>query len=90
MAKSSGESLIKHLKEVKGFSRKKAEENIKYFKKQVYFKFWEIVLDSLKVAASKGMLVKILGHEEPKLLFPRIVFNAVDDPAQHEISSIKC
>ena len=89
MAKSSDESLIKHLKEVKRFSRKKAEENIKYFKKQVYFKFWEIVLDSLKVAASKGMLVKILGHEEPKLLFPRIVFNAGDDPAQHEIASIK-
>ena len=86
----SEESLIKHLMEIVGFGRKRAEDNIKYFKKQVYFKFWETVLDPIKVAAKKGMLVKILGHEEPKLLFPRIVFNAGDDPAQHEIASIKC
>ena len=32
----------------------------------------------------------MLGHEKPKLFALRIAFNAGDDPAQHEIASIKC
>jgi hypothetical protein len=36
------------------------------------------------------MKVKILGYEDDKILFPRIAFHAGDDPAQHEIASIKC
>ena len=86
----SDEALITHFKEVKSFSRTKAIENIKYFKKQVFFKFWEMVLDSIKAAANRGILVKILGHGDPKLLFPRIAFHAGDDPAQHDIAAIKC
>ena len=82
--------LIKHLHEVKRFSRTNCEENIKYFKKQVFFKFWEVTLHSIKTAATRGILVKIIGHEEPKILFPRIAFHAGDDPAQHEVAAIKC
>ena len=54
-------------------------KNIIFFKKQIFFKFWEVVLDSIKAAATRGMLVKI----------SRIAFHAGDDPAQHEVSSIK-
>ena len=86
----SDEILIKHLHEVKRFSRTKCEENIKYFKKQVFFKFWEVTLHSINTAANRGILVKIIGHEEPKILFPRIAFHAGDDPAQHEVAAIKC
>jgi len=86
----SDKTLINHLHEFVGLCRSKSKENIQYYKKQIYFKFWEIVLDSLKVAAHKGLLVKVLGHKEPKLFSPRIAFNAGDDPAQHEIASIKC
>jgi hypothetical protein len=86
----SDQILIKHLKEVKGFSTTKCMENIIFFKKQIFFKFWEVVLDSINAAAKRGMLVKILGHEEPKVLYPRIAFHAGDDPAQHEVASIKC
>ena len=86
----SDEILIKHLHEVKRFSRSKCEENIKYFKKQVFFKFWEVTLHSIKTAATRGILVKNIGHEEPKILFPRIAFHAGDDPAQHEVAAIKC
>ena len=84
------ESLIKHLNEVKGFCKTKCEEIVKYFKKQVFFKFWELVLDSIKAASNRGILVKILGHEEPKILFPRIAFHIGDDPAQHDVAAIKC
>jgi hypothetical protein len=84
------ESLIKHLNEVKGFCKTKCEEIVKYFKKQVFFKFWELVLDSIKAVSNRGILVKILGHEEPKLLFPRIAFHIGDDPAQHDVAAIKC
>ena len=51
---------------------------------------WEVVLDSINAAAKRGMLVKILGHEVPKVLNPRIAFHAGDDPAQHEVAAIKC
>jgi hypothetical protein len=85
----SDQILIKHLMEVKGFSKTKCLENISYFKKQIFFKFWEAVIDSISAAATRGMLVKILGHEEPKVLFPRVAFHAGDDPAQHEVAGIK-
>jgi len=58
----SDQVLIKHLQETKGFSKTKCEENIKYFKKQIFFKFWEVVLDSINAAASRGVLIKILGY----------------------------
>jgi len=34
--------------------------------------------------------VKICGHEEPQILFPRIAFHAGDEPAQYEVAAIKC
>ena len=75
----SDQILIKHLIEVKGFSKTKCLENISYFKKRIFCKFWEAVIDSINAAATRGMLVKI----------SRIAFHAGDDPAQHEISSNK-
>ena len=90
MSDISDQVLIRHLNENVKMSRTKCDENIKYFKKQIYFKFWEVVLNSINAAAKYGMMVKILGHKDPKLLFPRIAFHAGDDPAQHEIASIKC
>jgi len=45
---------------VKGFSKTKCMDNIAFFKKQIFCKFWETVLDS------------------------------INDPAQHEVASIKC
>ena len=86
----SDQVLIKHLQETKDFSKTKCEENIKYFKKQIFFKFWEVVLESINAAANRGVLVKILGYNEPKILYPRIAFHAGDDPAQHEVAGIKC
>ena len=71
----SDQILIKHLMEVKRFSKTKCLENISYFKKQIFFKFWEVVIDSVNAAATGGMLVKILGHEEPKVLFPRTSYS---------------
>ena len=59
-------------------------------KNKYFFKFWEVVLDSINAAASRGVLIKILGYNEPKILFPRIAFYAGDDPAQHEVAGIKC
>ena len=43
-----------------------------------------MALDSIKAAANRGILVKILGHGDPKLQFPRIAFHAGD------IAAIKC
>jgi hypothetical protein len=87
----SDQVLIKHLQEVnKGLSRTRCEDNIKFFKRQIFFKFWEVTLNSINAAANRGIFVKILGHEEPQILFPRIVFHAGDDPAQHEVAAIKC
>ena len=54
----SDEALITHFKEVKSFSRTKAIENIKYFKKQVFFKFWEMVLDSIKLHQIVGFWLR--------------------------------
>ena len=86
----SDDLLIKHLNEVVGLSKTKCEENIRYFRKRVFFKFWELVLESIKVASDRGILVNILGFEEPLLLFPRIAFHAGDDPAQDEVAGITC
>jgi len=61
--------LIKHLMEVKGFSKAKCMENIAFFKKRIFFKFWEADLDSINAAANRGMLAEILGDKEPKILF---------------------
>jgi len=60
------------------------------FKKHIFCKFWEVVLGSINAEANREKLVKILGHEEPKVLFPQIAFHAGDDPSQHEVASIKC
>jgi hypothetical protein len=90
LSEVSEESLILHLMEFAKLCKTTSEENVKYYKKQIVFKFWESAIESLKAAANRGMLVKILGHEEPKLLFPRIAFIIGDDPAQHEVTGIKC
>ncbi len=86
----SDQVLIKHLQEVKKICRTRCEENVKFFKRQIFYKFWEVTLDSINAAANRGISVKILGHEESKILFPRIVFHAGDHPAQHEVAGIKC
>ena len=43
--------LIRHLNENVKMSRTKCDESTKYFKKQIYFKFWEVVLNSINAAA---------------------------------------
>jgi len=65
-------------------------ETVAFFEKQIFCKFWELVLGSINAATNRGILVKILGHEKPNVLFPRVLFYASDDPAQHEVTSIKC
>jgi len=84
----SDQVLIKHLQEVnKGLSRTRCEDNIKFFKRQIFFKFWEVTLNSINAAANRGIFVKILGHEEPQILFPRIVFHAGDLPLNVAVMS---
>jgi len=57
------------------------------FQKRV---FLGVVVDSINAAASRGILVKILEHEEPKVLYTRLAFHAGDNHAQHEINLTKC
>jgi hypothetical protein len=90
LANISEEELIKHLMTVKGFNRTWSEENVKWFKKKIFYTFWEKVLEKIKSAANSGVLVKILGIKEPQAIYPRIAFHAGDDPAQHEVVGIKC
>ena len=90
LANISEEELIKHLMTVKGFNRTWSEENVKWFKKKIFYTFWGNVLEKIKSAANSGILVKILGIKEPQAIYPRIAFHAGDDPAQHEVVGIKC
>ena len=94
LADISEEVLITHLgnlNNVNGkLSRTKCEANIKWFKKNIFFTFWKNVLDKINSASITGILVKILGIKEPKVIYPRISFHAGDDPAQHEVVGIKC
>ena len=90
LADISDEELIKHLMEVKKFSRSKSEANIRWFRKKVFYTFWGKVLDKINSAANRGILLKILGIKEPQPIYPRIAFHAGDDPAQHEVVGIKC
>ena len=41
------------------------------------FTFWKNVLDKINSASITGILVKILGIKEPKVIYPRISFHAV-------------
>jgi hypothetical protein len=52
--------------------------------------FWELTFDSINADANRGISVRILCHEESKILFPRIIFHAGDHSAQHEVAGIKC
>jgi len=74
----SDQVLIKHLQEIKKICRTRCEQNIKFFKRQIFFKCWEVVLDSINAAANRRISVKMLGHVESKILFPRVVFHAGD------------
>jgi len=65
LSDTSDQVLIKHLQEVKKICRTRCEENIKFFKRQIFFKFWEVTfLDSINAAANRGISVNIVGHEE--------------------------
>ena len=64
------------------------QENVKWFKKKIFYTFWEKVTEIIKSAANSGVLVKRLGIKEPQTIYPRIAFHAGDDPAQHEVVGI--
>ena len=82
--------LIHHLVTVCKMSATKAKENIVLFKKNVFLEFWKLCIETIQLSASRGMEMKILGHEGTKIFYPRIAFHIGDDPAQHEVASIKC
>ena len=54
----SDEALITHFKEVKSFSRTKAIENIKYFKKQVFLNFGKWYWIQLKLQQIVGFWLR--------------------------------
>ena len=82
--------LINHLMTVCKMASSKAKDNIAYFKKQLFLEFWKLCIDTMKEATNLGMKLKILGQEGTKIFFPRIAFLIGDDPAQHDVASIKC
>jgi hypothetical protein len=82
--------LINHLVTVCKMASSKAKDNIAYFKKQLFLEFWKLCIDTMKEATNLGMKLKILGQEGTKIFFPRIAFLIGDDPAQHDVASIKC
>jgi len=63
----SEEELIKHLTEVKKFSRSKSEANIRWFKQIIFCTFWGKVLYKINSTANSGKLVKILGIKNFRL-----------------------
>jgi len=60
----SDQVLMKHLQEVKKICRTRCEENVIFFKRQIFYKFRDFTLDSINAATNRGISVKILGHEE--------------------------
>ena len=82
--------LINHLVTVCRMSSTKAKENIAFFKKQIFFEFWQQCLETIQPAANRGIELKILGQYQTRIFYPRIAFHVGDNPAQHDVASIKC
>ena len=81
--------LQSHLMKVCKMKKTKALKNIAIFKKQLFLEFWKLLLETIKPAAARGIKLKILGQPGTKTFYPRIAFHTGDDPAQHEVASIK-
>ena len=82
--------LINHLVIVCNMSTTKAKKNISLFKKNVFLEFWKFCIEQIQPAATNGMTMKVLGVDGTNTFYPRIAFHVGDDPAQHDVSSIKC
>lgn len=84
------EVLIKHLvQNVPGYSKSKAILAIKYYKRTVEKKFWELVFESVQRYADTGVEMYILGNPTPKRVFVRFLYSLGDDPAQHQFAGVK-
>ena len=70
-------------------TKTKALKNIAVFKKELFLEFWKLLLATIKPAAARGVKLKIIGQQGTNIFYPRIAFHVGDDPAQHEVSSIK-
>ena len=81
--------IVHHLMKVCKMKKTKALKNINIFKKNLFFEFWKVLLETLKPAATRGIKLKILGKDGTSTFYPRIAFHAGDDPAQHDVASIK-
>ena len=55
----------------------------------MFLEFWKLCIETIQPAATRGIELKILGQEGTKTFYPRIAFHIGDDPAQHEVSTIK-
>jgi hypothetical protein len=56
----------------------------------VFLEFWKFCIEQIQPAATNGMTMKVLGVDGTNTFYPRIAFHVGDDPAQHDVSSIKC
>ena len=85
----TSEVLLKHLLENTPMRKTAAKDEIIRFKRYLEMTFWKVIFEPLRQYELSGVRMYILGHDEPRLVFPRLAYCVGDDPALHVFCGVK-